>query len=133
MQRSLNVVSSVFLISLHIFVLLNATLHAQSVALDAAAWPGWRIELWETVVHYDHPTFANWSAPLGDINGDGYDDFAIATAMDTTFIFLGGVPFDHEPAFWLYGGGSGIDVGDFNGNGLPDLVTGRRCRHPPER
>jgi hypothetical protein len=92
--------------------------------------PDWHIELWETVVHYDHPTFANWSAPLGDINGDGFDDFAIATATDTTFVFLGGVPFDHEPAFFLYGGGSGIDVGDFNGDGLLDLATGRACLPP---
>ncbi|MDT8325641.1 MAG: VCBS repeat-containing protein, partial [Bacteroidota bacterium] len=74
--------------------------------------------------------FAHWSAPLGDINHDGYDDFAIATGSDTTFIFFGGDPIDHEPAYFLYGGGAGINAGDFNGDGLADLVTARKCQHP---
>ncbi|MBE0644635.1 MAG: T9SS type A sorting domain-containing protein [Bacteroidetes bacterium] len=61
---------------------------------------------------------------LGDINVDGYDDFAMGSGYDTTFIFLGGDPFDHEPAFFLSGGATGLACADFNGDGRRDLVTG---------
>lgn len=109
---------------------LVAQQHSQGFFSKPAELPGWHIKLWEEVIHYDHPYFAQWSAPLGDINGDGYDDFAIATETDTTFIFYGGDPLDHEPAYFLYGGGAGINAGDFNGDGLADLVTARKCQHP---
>ncbi len=79
---------------------------------------------WVTVTHYEHPGFSKWCMALGDINADGYDDFAIGSGYDTTFIFLGGNPFDHEPAFFLSGGASGLACGDFNGDGRRDLVTG---------
>lgn len=79
---------------------------------------------WVTVTHYEHPGFSKWCMALGDINTDGYDDFAIGTGYDTTFIFLGGDPFDHEPAFFLSGGASGLACADFNGDGRRDLVTG---------
>ena len=109
---------------------LVAQQYDQDIFAKTADLPGWHITLWEEVIHYDHPYFAQWSAPLGDISGDGYDDFAIATETDTTFIFYGGDPLDHEPAYSLYGGGAGINVGDFNGDGLPDLVTARVCQRP---
>jgi hypothetical protein len=78
---------------------------------------------WVTVTHYEHPGFSKWCLALGDINEDGYDDFAIGSGYDTTFIFIGGDPFDHEPAFFLSGGASGLACGDFNGDGRRDLVT----------
>ncbi|MCB2203981.1 T9SS type A sorting domain-containing protein [bacterium] len=85
--------------------------------------PDWAIRIFDQVVHKEHPGFARWFCKLGDINRDGFGDFAVATAYDTTFIFLGGDPLHHEPYDTLYGGGPGIATADFNHDGLLDLVT----------
>lgn len=79
-----------------------------------------------------HPGFGRWTAPLGDLNGDGYDDFAVSTLADTTFIFLGGDSLDPDPVFHVLGGAQGITAGDFNGNGLIDLITARGVLSLPE-
>ena len=79
---------------------------------------------WQMVKHVQHPGLSKWCIALGDINADGFDDFAMGSGYDTTFIFLGGVPFDHDPAFFLSGGSSGIAFGDLNGDGRRDLITG---------
>lgn len=79
---------------------------------------------WQTVTHFEHPGFSRWCRALGDIDADGFDDFAIGSGYDTTFIFRGGDPFDHEPAFFLSGGSSGLACADFNGDERKDLVTG---------
>ncbi|MFZ1730275.1 MAG: T9SS type A sorting domain-containing protein [Bacteroidota bacterium] len=78
---------------------------------------------WQSVYHFEHPGFSRWCCALGDIDDDGFDDFAMASSYDTTFIFLGGDPFDHEPAFFLLGGSTGLVSADFNGDGRRDLVT----------
>ena len=85
--------------------------------------PDWRLILWDTVVRPDLTWFGFCSAPLGDINGDGYDDLAVSSQTDTTYIFLGGDPFPHDHAFIVRGGSSWIASADFNRDGKMDLVT----------
>jgi hypothetical protein len=70
-----------------------------------------------------HWGFGAAIAKLGDVNGDGYGDFAVSTSSDTTFIFFGGPNFDQEPDAFVLGGGFGIVAGDINGDGYTDIVT----------
>ncbi|MCB2204836.1 T9SS type A sorting domain-containing protein [bacterium] len=86
--------------------------------------PKHHIELYDEVVHGEHPGFARWFCKLGDVNDDGYDDFAVSASLDTTFIFFGGDPLDHDPAIILPGGSTGLASGDFNGDGRIDIATG---------
>ncbi|MDX9760278.1 MAG: VCBS repeat-containing protein, partial [Bacteroidota bacterium] len=94
--------------------------------------PDWRLILWDTVVRPDLSYFSWCSAPLGDINGDGYDDLAVSSSADTTYIFLGGDPFSHDYAFIVRGGSSWITSADFNRDGKMDLVTAIQNRPPGE-
>jgi len=69
---------------------------------------------------------------LGDINGDGFNDFGWATgdSVNGGFIFnrfdiyYGGAVFDTLPALTIrnYGGYPAIGSLDFNGDGYPDLA-----------
>ncbi|MCZ7556940.1 MAG: T9SS type A sorting domain-containing protein [Bacteroidia bacterium] len=71
----------------------------------------------------NHPGLGRWSAELGDINGDGYDDFAVSSYFDTTFVFLGGDTVGWLPLTFLLGGCAGLRAADVNGDGLIDIVT----------
>ncbi len=89
----------------------------------ASDLPPWQIRKWQEVYRPDLTYFAWYSSPLGDINDDGYDDFAISSRTDTTYIFLGGEVFSHDPAFKVRGGSAGVASADFNGDGKLDIVT----------
>ncbi len=70
-----------------------------------------------------HPSLGWKCAELGDLNGDGYDDYAVSSYTDTTWIFYGGDPIPHEPEYWILGGTEGLQTADFNGDGLIDIAT----------
>ncbi|MEL6614949.1 MAG: FG-GAP-like repeat-containing protein, partial [Bacteroidota bacterium] len=83
--------------------------------------------------------FGSALAPLGDLNGDGYHDFAVGAYKHINFngrvyIYYGGPILDGEPDLilegndryqsffsWSLSGGK-----DVNGDGYPDLVVGAR-------
>ncbi|MBN2102766.1 FG-GAP repeat protein [bacterium] len=73
----------------------------------------------------------------GDLNGDGFDDYAISD-LDyykkndreaRTYVYYGGDPHDDEAEFVIQGdlpelwGITTTDFGDYNGDGFDDLIT----------
>lgn len=109
---------------LTLLFLCSVSVPAQEYPLQkTTGLPDYEIKMWTDVWRPDIKMFGRWITPLGDINHDGYDDIAVASFADTTFIFLGGEEFSHEPIMFLLGGGGGIAAGDFNRDGRMDLVT----------
>ncbi len=82
-----------------------------------------RIDPFLKILGADHPGLGAYIAGLGDVNGDGYGDFAVSSTLDTTFIFFGGPNLDDHADLFVLGGGRGIVAGDINGDGYTDLVT----------
>lgn len=70
-----------------------------------------------------HPGTAHDPQRLGDINDDGYDDFAFRSITDTIFIYLGDTLVGPIPYLILSGGGKGLITGDFNGDGYIDIAA----------
>ena len=68
----------------------------------------------------DYPTGAHPSAPaIGDVNGDGQPDVAVASALaGTVEVFIGGRRHDY-PAMT---GADWVGIRDLNGDGKPDLL-----------
>jgi hypothetical protein len=63
-----------------------------------------------------------------DMNGDGIPDLAFADQFGDVIILLGagdgGFTYGPVEANFLYGtGGDGFGIGDFNGDGIPDVMT----------
>ena len=110
-------------LAMFLFLPIAASLHAQTGLEKTADLPDWHVQLWENVKRTDIWYFGHYSTPLGDINGDGFDDFAVSSLADTTFIFLGGDPFNHQETFIVRGGSAGIASADFNRDGRVDIVT----------
>jgi hypothetical protein len=73
-------------------------------------------------------------ADAGDVNGDGYGDFMVASLVSTTVVYGRGEPywpifsllagFDGTNGFTLAGGHSVSSAGDINGDGIDDLIVG---------
>jgi hypothetical protein len=70
-----------------------------------------------------HPGTAHDPQRLGDINDDGYDDFAFRSITDTIFVYLGDTLVGPVPYLLLPGGGKGLTSGDFNGDGYIDIAA----------
>ncbi len=75
-------------------------------------------------------TFGERIEPLGDINKDGYDDFAVGGQTTWPCIFYGGVPFDTIPKMLgdttneLERGDRIANIGDINHDGWDDIGVG---------
>jgi hypothetical protein len=126
---------------LTVFLLTWQRGHAQSVfdvPAGTAKLPPYKVRVLDIVDRPEITYFAHHTAGLGDINGDGYDDFVITSRMDSAFIFLGGYPTpSHDYSYVLRGGGNGVRVADFNRDGRMDIatvatVTGPGTREYPE-
>jgi hypothetical protein len=85
--------------------------------------PGLEIKPIVTLEPRMHTGLGWFPTRLGDLNQDGFDDFAVASMLDTTFIYYGGKSIGTEPRYKLPGGSGGIAAGDFNGDGRMDLAN----------
>lgn len=79
-------------------------------------WVGWDLSR-------IHPGTAHCPQRLGDINDDGYDDFAFRSVTDSIFVYLGDTLVGPTPYLILTGGGKGLTSGDFNGDGYIDIAA----------
>ncbi len=63
-------------------------------------------------------------ADVGDLDGDGYEDFIVFASSYNSFVFLGGssTPLSDGYSTRLDDGGYDADGGDVNGDGFSDLV-----------
>ena len=75
------------------------------------------------------------AAGVGDINGDGFDDLALASPYHRVYVYLGGSPMDtvcdyvlQEPAL---GFGWSVAGGDLNGDGYNDIIVGAAYAYGP--
>ena len=82
----------------------------------------------QSLVQY--PSLATWSClPMGDLNGDGLDDFFALATSDGLLVWLGTsnslslVPdVELNPVYYGNTFVQGINSGDFNGDGFSDVI-----------
>ena len=84
-----------------------------------------------------HPPYLSEDAiPLGDVNADGYNDFAFTeTGRSVLALFLGNYQVSSEPAWVLHARGgppylpaitAAAGLGDVNGDGIDDFALGAK-------
>ena len=87
-----------------------------------------------TILCYQYIVFRG-SNPLGDINGDGYDDFMGYATSNGIYIWLGGQEIDFtvpefllDPPWCGFFAQRSLEHGDFNGDGYEDIAGPRNSR-----
>ena len=103
-----------------VLVLLSPILLVPNKALGSAVVP---LELLLNINGWsDSGTIGFYLSPLGDINGDGFDDFgAMMSNPPGTYVFFGGNPPDTVPDMRLPLGW-GIGGTDYDGDGIQDVL-----------
>lgn len=86
------------------------------------------VPTWETDPTNTANSVFGITAGLGDVNGDGFGDFAVlSTLLGTTYLYLGGAqwPATTPSAVIATASGSSIAAaGDINGDGFADMIVG---------
>jgi hypothetical protein len=74
--------------------------------------------------HVDYPVGSPAGVAVGDFNGDGKVDLAVANGNSVAILLGNGDgTFQAAADYGTAGGTSSVAVGDFNGDGKPDLVV----------
>ena len=97
------------------------------------------LEGWATEGDQDHAGYGRSVAAAGDVNGDGYDDFAVGArdwdegasgTQGKLWLYLGSPVGVSSAASWTQTGGvtngfaASASAGDFDGDGFSDLLVG---------
>ena len=91
--------------------------------------------IFQAPVSYSSGGLKAFSVAIGDVNGDGYPDLAVANVLSNSVgVLLGNGDGTFQPAITYDSGGIGaysVALADINGNGRPDLLvancTGSFC------
>lgn len=100
-----------------------------SITLGRRILQGSGSESYSSIFHqYSHSNFFSSIAgteEIGDINGDGIEDFAMGGDQRKIFIFYGGSSISQSPdkTLNLSFRPNGITSGDFTGNGTQDIIV----------
>jgi hypothetical protein len=93
-------------------------------ALQAAPRPGQEVSL---IAHKDFETaMSSWSVAVGDFNGDGALDLAVAAELAGKVLVLLGIvdgSFQRERTIASGGRPMFVALGDFNGDRMDDLAV----------
>ncbi len=69
-------------------------------------------------------SFGGSVSASGNVNGDGYADIVVGTALGKAYLYFGGSPMDSIPDLILPEGGTLVSLcGDLNGDGASDVIV----------